>query len=63
MIEVECDNYHKKSHLKSSCPQRKRNEKNKKYHFKKEFVDVVVVSNNYKFARIQVAFMSDTQRS
>jgi len=42
LTEVECFNYYKKGHCKLSCPNNKRNEKCKKPHLKKAFVDIVV---------------------
>lgn len=59
-VEVECDNYHKKGYFKSSCPHKKKNGKSKKYHFKKESVDVVVAFDRYEFVRMLVASTSDT---
>lgn len=62
LADVKCYNCHKKGPFKSSCPQKKRNEKGKKSHFKKEFVDVVA-SNSYESARMLATFVFDTQRS
>ena len=52
-------NCYKKGHYKSTCPNKKRNGKDKKSHFK-ECANVVVPFDNYKSAGV---FVSDTQRS
>jgi len=60
LVDIECYNYNNKGHFKMICSQKKRNGKCKKFHLKKESVDVLVASNSYKFARVLVASVSDT---
>jgi len=61
LAKVECYNCHKKCHFKSSCQNKKRNEKGEKPHLKS--TNIVVAFDSYDSIGVLVVFASDTLKS